>query len=434
MLGARRLRWADLLSGFWFRPAIIVLGFTVLALVVLAIDRRLGAGSLGIAFGGDASAARTILQTVASSLITVAGLSLTITIVTLQLVSSQFSPRAVRGLLGHNVNQIATGSFVGIFVYCLMVLRAVRDTPQDGDGGFVPGLSVTLAIGLGILGLGLLITFIHNISQSIQVANISARIAQETLRVLESLYPERFAEALADRDSEPTVRRWRRDPCTSVFPDRPGYVQRIDVDALLEGFADRERLLVRCRPGDFVTEAHPLIEVWPPLDDRRARDIVHGAVNVASARDLSQDSAYGFQQLADIALRALSPSMNDPTTALNCISYLGACLERLTGRAIPAEIRHDPDRKLDAVVRRVSFDEYLAPFIELGRFAGTNARVVCGLVDALSGPMEIADRIGASERSQALRTAAEAIAERGILDAATEPDRDDIRARLARLA
>lgn len=425
MLSLLRVRWADLLHGFWFRPFLMAAGFGALAQAALAVDAALGTEGLTIAFGGDAPAARTILGTIATALITVAGLSLSITMVTLQLVSSQFTPRAVRDLLGEPMTQTA-GAFVGIFVYCMLVLRAVRDRADDGTGGFVPGLSVSLGIVLAIVGLGLLILFIHSISQSIQVTNITARLAHGTLKALEHQYPGEYAETAPDADADELVRRWARDPSSRIFPDRPGYVQQIEVDSLMDEFAGHDRLVVHARPGDFVVEPEPLAEVWPPLDDSDTAHRVKNLIQIASARDLTQDAAYGFRQLADIALRALSPSLNDPTTALTCISYLGACLDRVTSRALPSQVRRDPGRPLEAVVRRVGYDVYVDPFVEIGRFAGPNARVVCALLDALAGPIRRAERLAAHERLRTLRAAADAIAERGLAEARTDADRGEI--------
>lgn len=426
MLSALRVRWADLLHGFWFRPFLIAAGFGALAQAALAVDAALGVEGLAIAFGGDAPAARTILGTIATSLITVAGLSLSITMVTLQLVSSQFTPRAVRDLLGEPMTQVTAGAFVGIFVYCMLVLRAVRDRADDGTGGFVPGLSVGLGIVLAIVGLGLLILFIHSISQSIQVTNITARLAHGTLRALEHQYPGEYAEPVPEADPDELVRRWARDPSSRFLPDRPGYVQQIEVDSLMNEFADRHRLVVHARPGDFVFEPDALVEVWPPLDRGDRPDRIKNLVNIASARDLAQDAAYGFRQLADIALRALSPSLNDPTTALTCVSYLGACLDRVTSRELPSQVRRDPGRSLEAVIRRVGYDAYVDPFVEIGRFAGSNARVVCALLDALGGPLRTAEHLGAHDRVRTLRAAADAIAERGLAAARTDADRREI--------
>jgi uncharacterized membrane protein len=140
-----RARLRNLLQGFWFVPGLIAIALGALSFVVISIDRAAGPRGLSGAFDGDASAARSILSTIAGSLITVAGLAFTLTVVTLQLVSSQFTPRALRNFLGDRLNQLTAGSFVGIFLYCLLVLRSVR-TRVEGQDGFIPALSVTVAI------------------------------------------------------------------------------------------------------------------------------------------------------------------------------------------------------------------------------------------------------------------------------------------------
>ena len=157
-------QWQNVTRGLWFFPGLVTLAGAALALVLVEIDRVAGTEGIPFAFDGDASAARTILGTVAGSLITVAGLAFSITVVTLQLVSSQFTPRALRSFLGDRTSQLVAGAFVGIFVYCLLVLRVVRG--EDGEAEeFVPALAVGTSIALALLGLALLLVFIHRIAQ-----------------------------------------------------------------------------------------------------------------------------------------------------------------------------------------------------------------------------------------------------------------------------
>jgi uncharacterized membrane protein len=181
VLGTLRSRWQALRSSFWLLPGLITAWMIVLAVVLIDIDRTSGPNGIDWAFSGDAEAARGILSTVAGSLITVAGLSFSITIVTLQLVAGQFTPRAIRGFLSDRVNQSVAGAFVGIFAYCLVVLRSVRAEDTDGTNGFVPALAVSSAIALALAALGFLLLFIHHMGQLIQVSQIASRIAKETL-------------------------------------------------------------------------------------------------------------------------------------------------------------------------------------------------------------------------------------------------------------
>jgi uncharacterized membrane protein len=427
--------WGRLLDGFWFVPGATALGYAALAVVAVRIDRSAGSNGFDFAFQGDADAARDILTTIAGSLITVAGLAFSLTIVVLTLVSSQFSPRAVRSMLADKVNQVVAGSFVGIFAYCLLVLRTVRT--EDGETSeFVPALGVTLGIALALVALALLLTFIHHAGTSIQVSKISARIAAGTLATLDRLYPEPHGEPL-DREGEEAVQEWRRasDPAV-VHATRVGFVQGVALDDVFESVDEPgARIHVAVRPGDFVTDQTVLVELWPALalsEDRAER--VRRAFLVGEARDARQDAAYGIRQLADIALRALSPGVNDPTTAENCIAYLAAALERLVGRTIPSPVRRHPEHEAILVARRRTFDEYVEEaFGEIGRYAADNARVVVDVVDALARVAAAARRAGALERVAIVRELATAAAEQGIARAATERDRSAIRSALAEM-
>jgi len=223
--GALKGRGQDLLDSFWFIPGLVALLGVALAVMLIQLDQRLdqGAGSIGgvLIFAGSPSAARNILSTIASSLITVAGLTFSLTITTLQLASSQFTPRVLRTFLSDR--------FVGFVGYCLLVLAIIRNVPESGTG-FVPALSVTVAIALGSLGLALLLLFIHHTARSIQVSTITARVARQTLRAIDRLYPHKMGEHArqGDVDAADLVRAWRAEETPwRVYPTRPGYVQSI---------------------------------------------------------------------------------------------------------------------------------------------------------------------------------------------------------------
>jgi uncharacterized membrane protein len=405
--------WRDLRYGFLFLPGIIALAFVGLALLLVRIDRLGDTHGLGVGFGGDAAAARSVLSTIASSLITVAGLTFSITIVSLQLVSQQFTPRALRGFLGDRLNQVVAGSFVGIFAYCLLVLRAVRDaTPTSTTfDGFVPALSVTLGIALGIATLGLLLVFIHHMSRSIQVSTIASSIGRSTLDAVEELYPVAFGEPAGEPPDE-VLRRWRSagEPVV-VRATRPGYVQTVSVDAFADGEAYAEwKLYLRSVPGDFVTPATPVAEVWAPEPDDEVVDEVHAVIEVDNERDIAQDALYGVRQLTDIAVRALSPSMNDPTTAVTCIGYSKAVLETLAGRAFPRQSRRS--ERTYVVARRREFEEFVDVGLrQVALHARDEPRVVAALRAAAESVAREARTAGAHDRAEAAEAVVDDLAE-----------------------
>ncbi len=426
-----RARLRNLLQGFWFVPGLIAIALGALSFVVISIDRAAGPRGLSGAFDGDASAARSILSTIAGSLITVAGLAFTLTVVTLQLVSSQFTPRALRNFVGDRVNQLTAGSFVGIFLYCLLVLRSVR-TRVEGQDGFIPALSVTVAILLAVLALGLLLAYIHHVSSSIQVSNIAASVARQTLSRVDRLFPESFGEGLGDDPQGFLADEDARGSPVEVLASRPGYVQVIDVDELVKelGGDGETRIQVEVAPGDFVTPNTRLVRAWA-CSAEDPSGAVHGAIRLASERDISQDVGYGIRQLADIALRALSPGVNDPTTAVDCIGYLRAVVERLAGRAFPSATRRHPSGVV-LWLRHRTFEEYVEDaFVEVARFASANARVAVAVIEACGSASDAAERAGAADRVALLRSVAERLGSWAVADARTERDAERIEEHLA---
>lgn len=391
----------ELQKGLWFVPSLIVVLDGALSIALVVVDRhtRIAGGPL---FQGDASAARTVLSVISGSLITVAGLTFSLTIVVLQLTSSQFSPRILRTFFGDRLTQVTVGSYVGIFVYSILVLRSV-------SGTFVPRLSVTVASALAIAAVVLLIVFIHHISQLIQVSYVTGDIAARTLARLEVLYPETHGDA-EETDVDALLGEWHLERSGLVLPDRPGYLRRVDLDSLvgaLAGTADRAVLLV-C-PGDFVSVEQPMVAVWPVSQARECGDAVRRTFQIERERDLDQDLDFGLRQLADTGVKAMSPGINDPTTACTCVGYLRSILARLAAREFPTPLRLYPEAGLTIVVRRREFEEYLESLVEIGRYSTEDARVTVALLDALRSVRAVARDAHFGARAAEIAEAALAI-------------------------
>lgn len=414
-MASLRSRWIAVRESFWLVPSAVVAGLGLLALTLIRVDRSLELDAeLEVVFGGDASAAREILSAAAGSIATVGGVTLSLAVVTFQLVAGQYSPRAVRTLVQDRMIQLTAGAFVGVVAFCLLVLRVVRDA--NGGDEFVPRLSVTTAIVLTLGALMLLIVFVHHLAGTIRVENIAADVARHTLAALDDLYPEPLGIA-ADEPDEPEA-----GSGAVAHAGRPGFVQTISVEELAADLPPGSRLELHVAAGDLVTEQTPLATLRPPPPDRESYEAeLRGAVAVTSERTLEQDAAFGLRQLADIALRAISPSLNDPTTAVTCIGYLRACLERLAPQALPARERRVGDATV--VARRRSFAEYVEPLVELSRYAAGDARVAAALLEALAGAAAVAAEAGAAERVATLRDAGAAVATPALEKARTAHDR-----------
>jgi uncharacterized membrane protein len=220
-----------------------------------------------------------------------------------------------------------------------------------------------------------------------------------------------------------------------VLATRPGSVQRVAVDALVhavEGHA--ERVAITVCAGDFASVETPIAEVWPREAAERCRDAVQRAISVASERDLDQDVGFGIRQLTDTALKAISPSVNDPTTAVTCIGYLRSILVRLTERALPPRVRRFPESGLTVIVRERRYEEHLEALLQLNRYVAGDAWVAGELLRTVDACLAAADRCGAAGRARSLRAVAATIGQQFRAEAGNDRDRDRIAELAAGLA
>ena len=342
----------SLRSSLFAVPAVCVTLAVGAALGTVEIDRRLEDSLGGYTFGAGPDGAREVLSAITSSMITFTGLVFSITIVVLTLTSGQFSPRVLRTFLRDRVTQYSLGIYVATFTYSVLVLRTVR---AGEDDRFVPALSTTVALVLLLVSIGMFVTYIHHISTTIQVSSIIASIAAETRATI-----DRQAPADADPD---TVPAGTHTPPVPVPPGAAalrsrtrGVLTRIDVDTLVRVAHDADvSLVTSVAIGDFVPEGAPLVHVvgararpgssalGAGAPDTGALDTgeVVGAFTLAKDRTMEQDVAFGFRQLVDIGEKALSPGINDPTTAVQVLDSVHDLLRRLAGRRLPGGEHRD---------------------------------------------------------------------------------------------
>jgi uncharacterized membrane protein len=400
--------WTDLRSSFWFVPAVIVCAAAMLALALIETDRTL-AQNVGDSwprlFGAGASGSRGVLSTIAGSMITVAGVIFSITIVSLSLASSQYTSRVIRNFIGDRANQTVLGIFVGIFAYCLVVLRTIRG---GDEGAFVPGVSVLVAVVLAFVGIAFLIFFIQHIGSSIQAAQIIASVAKDTLKAVDHLFPESGGEPAGEPEGAASL---TQQQFRGAIPARrTGYVQRVDVVALM-AFARARQTTVRmeCRIGEFVIEDTPLASVSEARDaDPDAVRQINAAYTVDRQRTVDQDAAYGIRQLVDVALKGLSPGINDTTTAVMCVDYLTAILARLAHRQLETPGRGEAG-EVQVIVHGPTYGDFVTEaFDQIRQNADGNVEVLRRLIHSL----ETLSRITPStERRRVLLLQVEAVRE-----------------------
>ena len=377
-------------------------------------------------FGAGAAGSRGLLAAIASSMITVAGVVFSITIVALSLASSQYTSRVLRNFMRDRINQTVLGVFVGIFAYCLVVLRTIRG---GDEGAFVPSLAMLFGLVLGFVGIAFLVYFIHHMATSIQASQILAAVSEETLRAVEHLFPE----GVGQEDYDDT--QFGLSPGETwyaVSAQQTGYIQEIETAELLAFAAERGMVIRMERAiGEFLIEGTPVVSALGanPLDEKDVRRLGSTCV-VGRQRTVDQDAAFGIRQLVDVAMKALSPGINDTTTAVMCVDYLTAILVRLAGRQIESRYR-TKDGELRLVTRGPTFTGLVGEaYDQIRQNADGNVAVLARLLWSLE---TLADRTSMATRRRVLLEHARALEELGHRSIPAPSDRQHIDSWSARL-
>jgi uncharacterized membrane protein len=344
--------WDKLWAPFWTLPSVISGSAVVIALTLPLVDEQLQ-GDLPYLFSGNVDSARSLLSTIASAMISLTGLVFTITMVVMQLASSQFTPRLLGTFLGSRITQVTLGVFTSSFLFAFVVLRDVR----GGANPFVPQLSVTTAFVLVLASVAMFFAFIHHITVSIQVGQVIDRVALGTVRALKKGSDAEWDDASAVPPS------WSQEPGPSVVVttgERHGVVQRIHYSHLV-GRAQRAGVVVEllARPGDARHTGQELAVVHGTAADDAVVDEVRASFGLGKDRTLQQDPEFGVRQLVDIAERALSPGINDPTTAVQVLDELHRILRVAAARPDRSAHLVDSDGAVRVIDRPTTFGRLL---------------------------------------------------------------------------
>ena len=353
-------QWLDALrTGFWFVPSVMLVLAGALALALLYLDQRIDPGmkaSLPWAYSGGPEGARSLLSTIAGSMITAASVTFSLASVALSISSQQYGSRVLRNFMRDRITQFLLGTFVSTFLYSVLVVRSIRGS--SFGGGFVPAISVTVAIVLSLASMLLLIFFIHHVSASIQASRIVRVIADNTAEAIDKLYP---ANTGAPEDDWSKLKELNRYPRVPVSLKRSGYLQTIDIAGLME-IAQEHDLVVELmiKPGDHVVRGSKVGHMWGPqtLTDEVMEDVTDKFL-IGGERTPAQDVRYQFQQLTDVIVRALSPGINDPFTAINGIDEITTGATELARRDRVAQMRVDDEGKLRLVLPVATLMEIL---------------------------------------------------------------------------
>jgi uncharacterized membrane protein len=381
-------------STYWFFPALLTVGAILLSALLIAIDRNAADAPvwLGWAYGGGAEGARALLSAVAGSMITVVSVTFSVMVVALTVSSQHFGPRLLRSFMRDRPAQVVLGTFTGTFAYCLMVLRTVQ-----GDGGdlyerFIPHVAVSGAVVLALISVGALIYYVHHIAMSMQVTEITRRIGHELEHAIDRLYPAPIGSpAEPGATCSPSV----PPEAEHVRASATGYVQNVDENALFKmANGCHATIWLQARPGDFVVKGEAIGALSPVARNRRElADAVAAAYVIGSERSLQKDAGFAVQQLVEIALRALSPGVNEPFTAIAAIDWLGGSLSSLAERRIPSATRIDDSGCVRVVTAPRTFGALLREGFEpIALHAGRNPEVVGRLFDSLTRLAGVAQR------------------------------------------
>jgi uncharacterized membrane protein len=422
--------WESIHTSFWFLPTLIALAAVGLALGIVWVDRSISleAKRLGdLFYPGGPEGAREVLSTIAGSTITVAGVTFSITIVALTTAGAQFGPRLLRSFMADKGNQLVLGTFVGTFIYCLLVLRTIR----DGDNGeFVPKIAVTLGIVLALASFAVLIYFFHHASSAIQAEQVVDTIFRELVGEIEHTFPaEQEPPEASEKPPELASLFGPGKPTRTVTANASGYLRTVAVEDLISLAREHDLVLrLEYRSGDFVFEGTPLAVVaGAGGSDDHVDKQVRQAFVLGKYRSLEQDVEFPIQQLVDMALRALSPSLNDPYTAVNCIDRLGAALCHLNGRHAPSPYQYDEDGALRVILDVPTYAGILdAAFNQIRQNAQRSLSVSIRLLEALQA---IAVTVTRDAQRDTVQLHAEMVYRTGQEAAHERKDRDDLEAR-----
>ncbi len=358
--GLSQWRREVLRTNFWMVPSLEVLGAIALFCVTLEIDRAVYHHTLTLPAwveNGSADTAREILLAVAAAIMTVIGINFSVTIVTLTLASTQFGPRMLRNFIRDRGTQLTLGTFVATAVYCVLVLVSIGPAEH---GVFVPHLSVTVVFALVLVDLAVLIYFLHHIAIQIQLPFVIASIAGDLTSYLRVRKPDIRMSSPDEQDDPDEIAAL---VCTIessgvlIRTPKGGYLQAIRYNLLIRTASAADAVVrLPYRPGNFLVEDSELAAVWPPEAADRITRCLKRAQVTGPVRTLAQDPAFGIDQLVEIAIRALSPAVNDTYTALTCVDWLSNTLCKLGRVWTPAQAYRDRAGAVRVICEQVSYE------------------------------------------------------------------------------
>ncbi|MEH2297309.1 DUF2254 domain-containing protein [Nostoc sp.] len=377
-------------SSYWFVPLLITGAAIALAFFMLTLDSTGKSGVMeksGLKiYTGGADSALTLLSTIASSMITVAGTVFSVTLVALTLASQQFGPRVLRNFMQDTRFKFVLGTFIATFIYCLLVLRTIH---TDAQQPFVPKISITVAILLAIASILVLIYFIHHASTSIHAWHIIREISDELESNIDYVFSENLGYSHLEhkRQLVEEITTGFEQQAYPILATGSGYIRAIDYDRLMNIAKSKDLLLhLKHRPGKFIVRGSKLIRVFPfERGNQKLTKEINQAFILGRERTAFQDVEFSIKQLVEIAIRAISPAVNDPFTAIRCIDQLCVALCRLTQRELPSPYWYDDNDQLRLIANPVTFAGLVDDaFHQIRQYGRQEVAVTIRLLEAIA--------------------------------------------------
>ena len=416
-------------NSLFFLPSLFVVASVALWRVMLTVDATVDSEGLPEVVRFPPGTAGPLLATIAGATITVAGIVFSVTVVAVQLASSQFSPRVLRGFLRDRFQQVVMGLMVGTFTYAMLTLSSGPGSGTDTT----PHLTVAVAVVLALAALLGILASIDHTARTMAVGEIARRITSETVETVLRSLPEDgpVTGSPPDGRSEPPP-----DEATVVVPStETGWVQQLDADGLLRAMPAGATAVLDVRVGSFVVAGRPLVRVWSANGgERRLVHEVGEHVAVGGARTMQQDPSFGIRQLVDVALRALSPAINDPTTAYEVVVHLGAVLREVVRRHPVGRWRLGEDGRCLLQPCELDVADYVSYAFDQIRASGREHPVVhIAILDVLTMLAEEVRMVGFVDRLSVLARHAELVVAEAERSSSLPDDRDRVRRAAARL-
>lgn len=390
--------WDRLRQSLWFIPCVTIIGSALFATLMIHVDRTIqisAQGDLGFLVT-TSSAARTTLGALASAMMTVTGVVFSVTMLTLAQTSSQFGSRLLRAFLNYNITQVTLGVFLGTSVYCFAVLRVIREL--DRDHAFVPHLAVFMGTIFGFVAFISFIAFIHHVAHSIQAENVLQNVAHDIYDSIERLYPDPLKTDSRNRRETSSI---DFDFESEINAVSTGYVQAINIDVLVSIAEDLDCVVrLSRRPGDFVFPGMMIAEITAPKPSEPDQQRIANCFLTGAYRTPRQDIGCGIMELTEVAVRALSPGINDPHTAEACLQYQTDVMARLANREFPARACMGGDGTLRVILNDVCFEELLeSAFQEIMSFGSATETILSQIADSM---LELARQVSRKDDIRAV--------------------------------